>query len=180
MTIFSKLLTAGIIGRLNLEPILIESRLQDNRKKRAKATTIENLPQEVLEKMSAGFRLLVLMAYKEGYDFSYDAEKDIVVLSDPLTFTGKISHYSTRFAFEPKTGQGADDKLPPTRIPFLLGINFLLNGDLQSKAENGGFLSKRQVKIFSGDEEENVVQDQVPDDLLCTAGKEKQKPLIKV
>jgi len=115
MTIFSKILTTGIIG-----PIIptIESILQGNRKKRAKATTIENLPQELLEKMPEGFRLLVLLAYREGFDLSYDAEKDIVILSDPLSFTGRASLYST-FTFDPKTGQCADDKLRLFRLRLL-------------------------------------------------------------
>jgi len=120
MTIFSKILAAGI-AKVLLGPSLeeIEKALKKRRKKRAKATAIENLPQEVLEKMPEGFRLLALMAYREGHDFSYDAEKDIVVLSDPLISTDSEFLFGTRFAFDPKTGQSADDKLPPA---FISGV----------------------------------------------------------
>ena len=55
----------------------------------------------------------------------------------------------------------------------------MLNGDLRSKAENGGFLSKRQVKILSGAEEEDGIRQQAEDDSLSAADEEKEEPLIK-
>ena len=56
----------------------------------------------------------------------------------------------------------------------------MIDKDLRSKAENGGFLSKQQVKILSGDKEKSKYRHQVSDVALYNLSMKEKENLEKV
>jgi hypothetical protein len=99
MNMLAKMLAISI---LNLYPTLMqrEQERKERRKKRKNETQPENIPQEVLDKMPLGFRILLTCAYKDGFDFEYEPDNSIIKMYSPLdeAFT----------SFEAETGKCTD------------------------------------------------------------------------
>ena len=56
----------------------------------------------------------------------------------------------------------------------------MIDKDFLSKAENGGFLSKQQVKILSGDKEKSKRRHQVSDTSLYNSSMKERENLEEV